>query len=125
MTIEYDEVESPSTTVKLNSNTYINLATVVLIIFATLWIKDGQYAAQSSAKDAVIVSSQVAKDAIRDLQNYKDLQTQTSQVINGKIDVLTQIVKEGGSIYRTKSESKAQWRELQALNPSIKVPESP
>lgn len=98
--------------VKLNNNSYISIGIVVLIVAATLWIKDGQ------SESARMITAQAT-----DLSHYKELQTLEAKVLQGKIDNLAQIVKAGTDDRWTAHDAKSVWKQFKALNPQLRIPD--
>lgn len=98
----------------MNNNSYLSIGIVVLVILATLWIKDGQNAsANANAK----VSN--------DLENYKQLQIKDAEILKNKIDGLTSVVQSATADKWTQKDVRRIWSEFGALNPQLKLPTLP
>jgi hypothetical protein len=109
----------------LTPNSYISLSVLVMVIAATLWIKDGQAksAAETTrlASEATIANSKVATD----LATYKELQAKDAEILKTKIDGLTKIVQDSSADRWTAKDAKRIWAEFGALNPTLKLPQLP
>lgn len=97
-------------TVKLNNNSYLSIGIVVLIIVATLWIKDGQ--ARNVTENQKVAS---------DLAHYKELQAKDAQMVITRLEALTELVKAQGQDRWTGKDTKRVWIEFQRLNPALKL----
>lgn len=101
----------PTDETKMNKNTYISLGVVVLIIGATLWIKEGQQ-----------ISQETAKSVEKELIHYKEIQKLSSDLVAAKIDALAEIVRASGTDRYTGRDHRIFVERLQELNPSLKIP---
>lgn len=106
------EKEDGELSVRLNNNSYISLTLMVLVIGATLWIKDGQYR-----------STAAITETANDLKNYKELQAKDSEILKSKIDAIAKIVESGTSDRWTDRDAKTAWKRFKELNPQINVPD--
>ncbi len=107
-----NESEMSGTQVKLNNNSYISIGIVVLIVAATLWIKDGQ----QKSSDAINAT-------VSDFKSYKDLQIKDAQILQLKIDSIKDLVSTQGKEQWSAKDEKGIWRQLKALNPKLIVPD--
>lgn len=98
----------------LNNNSYLSIGIVVLVIAATLWIKDGQ---AKSASDV--------KATANDLAHYKELQKKDSELLGVKIDALTLLVKSSSEDKWSARDARSVWKQFKQLNPKLAVPEIP
>ena len=95
---------------RFNNNSYLSIGIVVLIIVATIWIKDGQSSVTSENK---ITSSE--------LVHYIELQAKDAEILKGKIDNLTELVKSSATDRWTGKDARRTWEEFQRLNPQLKI----
>jgi len=102
----------------LNKNSYISLGLAGLLIVATLWVKDGQSKSAQRAEDAVQATVAVQTELV----HYKDMQKMTSDLLNTKIDSLSELLKTAGNDRFTGHDHKIFTQRLQELNPNLKVP---
>ncbi len=106
------ESEMSGTQVKLNNNSYISIGIVVLIVAATLWIKDGQQ------RSAEAISATVS-----DFKSYKEVQVKDAQILQLKLESIAKLVETQGRDQWTARDAKSVWRQFKALNPKLNVPD--
>jgi hypothetical protein len=97
----------------VNTNSYISVGIVVLIISATVWLNNGQ--AQSR---------QLANDVKNELEHYKEIQKLNADLLGTKLDNLTELYKTGNATRFTYRDHEIFVDRLQELNPQLKVPKS-
>lgn len=107
-----NESEMNHRSVKFNNNSYLSIGIVVILIGATIWIKDGQ----SQNSEAVGRTSS-------ELLHYKELQAKDADIVKGKLDSLQKLVELGTQDRYTGRDARNSWKQFKALNPTLNVPE--
>ncbi len=97
--------------VLFNNNSYLSVGIVVLIIGATIWLRDGQARGESTAQTVRT-----------ELSHYREVQNLKDEIINTKIDNLLGLMKIGTDDKFTARDHKMFVERLQELNPNLHVP---
>lgn len=98
--------------VRFNNNSYISIGIVVLLIGATIWIKDGQTR-----------SATAVEKASSELIHYKEIQAKDGEILKAKFDALSKLVEAATQDRYTARDARSVWRQFQALNPTLRIPE--
>lgn len=101
----------PENQTALNKNSYISISCVVLIIGATIWLRDGQARGES-----------LANEVKAELTHSKEVQGLRDEILNAKVDNLLGLVKSSGEDRFTGRDHKVFVERLHELNPALKVP---
>lgn len=93
---------------RFNSNSYISIGLVVLLIGGIIWIKDGQYKTLDEANSAR-----------KELAQYKELQLKEAEILKAKMDAIVAVNGDHWSA----TDAKNAWKQFKALNPQLKIPD--
>lgn len=107
-----NESEMNYRSVRFNNNSYLSISIVVILIGATIWIKDGQAR-----------NEQVSMKAADELKYYKELQAKDAEIVKGKLDALQKLVELGTQDRYTGRDARTSWKQFKALNPTLLIPE--